>query len=74
MELVSPAGRGEKLAYAWEYERKPPTFGLFRFSLRLLSRENLAPTIGKRSQPPEAAYAAQGPPKRLFCAVQRGVS
>ncbi len=68
MELVSPAGSAEKLAYAWEYGADAAYVGLSRFSLRAKA-ENLGADDWQEVARLKAAYAARGTPKRLFCAV-----
>lgn len=68
MELVSPAGNVEKLAYAWEYGADAAYIGLKNFSLRVKADNfhgDEYETIGRL----KAEYAARGTPKRLFCAL-----
>ncbi len=68
MELVSPAGNVEKLAYAWEYGADAAYVGLKRFSLRVKA-DNFHDDEYLQIRDLKAAYAAAGKPKRLFCAL-----
>ncbi len=68
MELVSPAGNVEKLAYAWEYGADAAYIGLKRFSLRVKA-DNFHDDEYRQIRALKEAYAARGAPKRLFCAL-----
>jgi putative protease len=68
MELVSPAGNVEKLAYAWEYGADAAYIGLKNFSLRVKA-DNFHGEEHETIKKLKAEYAARGTPKRLFCAL-----
>lgn len=68
MELVSPAGNVEKLAYAWEYGADAAYIGLKRFSLRVKA-DNFHDDEYLEIRRMKESYAAAGKPKRLFCAL-----
>lgn len=68
MELVSPAGNVEKLAYAWEYGADAAYIGLKKFSLRVKADNFYGDEYAGIARL-KAAYAASGKPKRLFCAL-----
>jgi putative protease len=68
MELVSPAGNVEKLAYAWEYGADAAYIGLKNFSLRVKA-DNFHGEEYETIRKLKAEYAARGTPKRLFCAL-----
>jgi U32 family peptidase len=68
MELVSPAGNVEKLAYAWEYGADAAYIGLKSFSLRVKA-DNFHGDEHEDIKRLKAEYAARGTPKRLLCAL-----
>jgi U32 family peptidase len=68
MELVSPAGNIEKLAYAWEYGADAVYVGLKDFSLRVKA-DNFREAEYVEIERLKKDYAGRGAPKRLFCAL-----
>lgn len=68
MELVAPAGNLEKLTYAWEYGGDAAYIGLKNFSLRVKA-DNFFDEEYKAIRTLKEAYARQGKPKKLLCAL-----
>lgn len=68
MELVSPAGNVEKLAYAWEYGADAAYIGLKKFSLRVKA-DNFHGDEHEEIRRMKEEYARKGKPKRLLCAL-----